>query len=168
MLTDEMIKESLEVKWRKRNMKAVLFVIVFLFFVVLGSCVMNDAPFAIGFCVFLLYFLVISGFIVYEWIYYRLMFKQKEEYVLQEVVLGYPEVSYFPRGYDYFTIQITKKDGDTFYYKTSAMWSDYIGAKNKTWEYANEKITVAYNEDRDKLIVLGKIRCQEDTFERNY
>ncbi len=92
MLTDEMIKDSLEVKWRKGNIKILLF----------------------------------------------------------------------------FTVAITKKDGDVVYCKTKPMWSDYGGAKNKTWEYSNEKVTVAYNEERDKLIVLGKYGFKEVGDERDY
>lgn len=168
MLTDEMVKDSLELKWRKRNIKFSLIFIGVLFLVALGCCVINEFPIVFGLCVFLIYFLICGSFVLYEWITCLLIYKQKAEYVIYEVVFGYPEISYLAKGYDYFTVAITKKDGDVVYRKTKPMWSDYFGSKNKTWEYSNEKVTVAYNEQRDKLIVLGKYGFKEGENERNY
>ncbi len=168
MVTKEMIKNSMEVNWCKRDIKFLLIGFAISLFVALG-CLANDNMPAVVFMVtLLLCVLLFGGVILYGWISYLLLLSRREEYEVHEVVLEYQSVSYLRKGYVYFNVPITTKDGDTVYCKTSPMWSDYLGSKYKTWDYRHETIKVAYSEKRNDLIVLGKAGFKEDTNERNY
>lgn len=156
MLTKEMIKNSMEANWCKRDLKFILIGFAISMLVSLGSLANDNTPVAVFLILLLICILLFGGLILYGWISYLLLLSRREEYEIHKVVLEYPSVSYLRKGYVYFTVPITTKDGDTVYCKTSPMWSDYLGSKYKTWDYHNETIKVAYSEKRNDLIVLGK------------
>ncbi len=167
MVTKEMIKNSMEAKWCKRDLKFLLIGFAISMFVSFGSLANDKIPAVVFLVSLLLCVLLFGGLILYGWVSYLLLLSRREEYEIHAVVLEYQSVSYLRKGYVYFTVPITTKDGDTVYCKTSPMWSDYLGSMYKTWDYYHETVKVAYSEERNDLIVLGKAGFEEDDDERN-
>lgn len=169
MVTKEMMNNSIEATLRKRNIRILLIGFTVLFFVYLGIYISSGLPFdSIFFILLVLIFGICGGFVLFQWLYYHSLFSNIEGYKLYEVMLDRPTASYLYKGYVYFTITIESEEGIRIYRKTKALWSDYIGSKYKVWEYMNSKVWIAYNEERDRLVVLGLEDDWRGTNERNY
>lgn len=154
MVTKEMIKNSIEAKWRKCLIAYFSGCFGLGVFIVL-TVIFNDESFAdmIGFLGFFVILLPLPC--LYEMVRYFMLFFRHENYEIYEVLLDWPTTSLLYRGYVYFTVHIDTKSGMGGFRKTKPIWSDYRLSKFKAWEYINSKIHIAYDEDRDRIIILG-------------
>lgn len=168
MVTKEMIENSIEGVIRKRNIRFLLIGFTIMFMVYFGILVNSGISMKLFLPMLLLCILIFSGFVFYQWIRYRLLFSNMEAYEKYEVMLDRPTSSYYPEGSVYFTITIETKSGMRIFRKTKALWSDFFGSKYKAWEYMNAKIWIAYDEERDRLVVLGLEDDWRGTDERDY
>ena len=71
-------------------------------------------------------------------------------------MLDKPETSYFYRGAIYYTVSFTDKNGNSIVRDTHPLWSSGIFDPCQLADYNNKRVFVAYNENTDTLIVLGK------------
>ncbi len=163
MVTKEMIKNSMEAKWRERFvvMFAILIAICvpFILVTVGNGESLTDMIKIVG--VPMIPLLLI---LLYETVCYFMLFLHRRDYEIYEVLLDRPTTSFWYRGCVYFTVDIDTKSGMGIYRKTKPIWSDHPLSKFKAWEYMNSKIHIAYDEERDKMIILGS----EGDYERNY
>lgn len=150
MVTKRMIKESLEGQWRKSHIRFYLIgCIVVLFLALLFWWIIPKGDgerlaTAIVYGPVLLAFLIS---LLYELIRYYLLFTDLEHYEVYEVSLNRPTISYFYRSCVYCDVLIKTNKEQYYVRKTKPVFSV---------EYTNTKARIAYNEDKDKLIVLGR------------
>lgn len=169
MVTKEMIENSIEATLRKRNLRFLLIGFAVLFFVYFGILLIcGPLPKIIWISTLISYLCVCGGFISYQWIRYRILFLHREEYELYEVMLDRPTSSYFNQGYVYFTVMIETNSGMKVFRNTKSLWCDYFWSKYKAWEYMNGKVWIAYDEERDRLVVLGLEDDWREKDERDY
>ena len=157
MVTKEMIENGMEGTIRKLNLRyltigfSVLFFVFLIIFLSVGSL-----PIYLWITMFAAFFCICGSFLLYQWIQYRKLFANMEDYELYKVLLDRP--TYIHTRYNgvvYFTITIETNSGMKIFRKTKALWSDSGGSQYKAWEYMNSKIHIAYDEDRDRIIILG-------------
>ena len=163
MITKDVIKKSLDAKWRKRQINVWFFVlgayaIVFIFSALISTAKHGD----------LMLSLEISGiaaavclpillpFLFYNVWCYLSLFKKAEEYTVHEVMLDKPHTSYLYRGAIYYTVRVTDKNGNIIVRDTHPLWSSGIFDPCQLADYNNQRVFVAYRESTDTLIVLGK------------
>lgn len=169
MVTKEMIENSMEATLRKRNLRYLLIGFAILFFVYFGILLCSGPlPKIVWITVLISFFGICGGFVLYQWIRYRMLFFDREEYELYEVMLDRPTSSYLYQGYIYFTVMIETQSGMKIFRKTKAIWCDYFWSRYKAWEYMNSKIWIAYDEERDRMVVLGTEDDWRVKNERNY
>ncbi len=162
MVTKEMIKNSMEAKWRKRFI--VMFVILIAICVpFIGGIFCSDKSFADMIKSLVVSMIPLLLILLYETVRYFMLFLHRKDYEIYEVLLDRPTTSFWYRGCVYFTVDIDTKSGIGIFRKTKPLWSDYPLSKFKAWEYMNSKIHIAYDEERDKMIILGS----EGDYERN-
>lgn len=163
MVTKEMIKNSMEAKWRRRFV--VMFVILIAICVpFIWGTVGNDESLADMIKIVGVPMIPLFLILLYETMRYFVLFLHRDSYEIYEVLLDRPTTSLLYRGCVYFTVDIDTKSGMGIFRKTKPIWSDYPFSKFKAWEYMNSKIHIAYDEERDKMIILGS----EGEYERNY
>jgi hypothetical protein len=163
MITKEIIKNSLDAKWRKRQMRiwivvAGIYIGVFLLSALIAS--LKHGDFLLSLQITGIYAAIwlpiIAPFLIYNiWCYYSLL-KNPEEYKVYEVMLDKPETSYMYRGAIYYKVSFTDGDGNLVSKDTRPLWSSGIFDPCQLADYNNKKVFVAYRESTDTLIVLGK------------
>lgn len=150
MVTKRMIKDSLEGQWRKSQVRfsligcIVVLLLALLFWWVIPKGEGELLATAIVYGPILLAF---SLSLLYQLIQYYLLFVDFEHYEIYEVSLNRPTISYWYRYHVYFDILI-KTDKEQYYVRKT---KPVFGV-----EYANTKARIAYNEEKDKLLVLGR------------
>ena len=162
MLTKEMVKKSIEARWRKGQIR--MYFIIFSFFEVLGLIIgvvfgMHTGEFHITFTIIgiilLVFCIVFLPFIFYFLYKYLKLFKYLEDYIIYEVTLDKPSTSFMYRGSVYYTITFITEANEKITRDTRPLWSSSILASFSLEEYNNKKVKIAYNENLDCLIVLG-------------
>lgn len=162
MITKETIKNSLDAKWRKRQIimycsfLGVAFFIEFIFslFTLLKE---NGVDyFLIPLIISTTFFLIIlAPFIIYSISKYRSLFKDLENYHQYEVTLDKPETSYWYRGAVYYTVSFETVSNKKVTIDTNPLWSSFFTTIGEIKEYNNKKVDILYNENLDSIIVLG-------------
>ncbi len=150
MVTKKMVKDSLEGEWRKSNIRfsligcivALLLSLLFWWIIPKGEGELLATAIIYG--PILLYF---AFLLLYNLIRCYLLFVDLEQYEVYEVSLNRPTMSYWYRNHVYFDVLIKTNKGQYYVRKTKPVFSV---------EYTNTKARIAYNEDKDKLIVLGR------------
>ena len=163
MITKEIIKKSLDAKWRKRQINVWLFVLgayafVFLFAALIATAKHGNFLLSIeisGLCAAVC-LPILLPFLGYNLWKYHSLFKDADSYSVYEVMLDKPETSYFYRGAIYYTVSFTDKNGNSIVRDTHPLWSSGIFDPCQLADYNNKRVFVAYNENTDTLIVLGK------------
>lgn len=154
MITKEKIQNSIEARWRKRLIAYCGACIGLYVFVVLTAVInhksLADSPGGLAFPGLVL---LIPFF--YEIVRYFMLFSRVENYEIYEVLLDRPTTSFWYRGCVYFTVGIDLKRGIGIFRKTKPIWSDHFLSKFKAWEYMNSKVQIAYDDEKDRMIVLG-------------
>ncbi len=166
MLTKEQIENSMEAKWRKRQMRtdiilfsvmtAIVFLVVFLALATDFS--MKNVLFALKFLgiIFAISFSIALSNLLFIWYQYKKLFQNLEQYTVYEVTLDKPSLSAFYRGAFYYTVSIPLSSSGMVKRDTKPLWSDGIFVSIRIADYNNQEIKIAYSESLDKLIVLGK------------
>jgi hypothetical protein len=150
MVTKKMMKDSLEGQWRKSHIRffligcIVILLLALLFWWVIPN---GEGEILATAIVYGPVLLVFSISLLYELIRYYLLFVDSEQYEVYEVSLNRPRISYFYRSRVYFDVLIKTNKEQYYVRKTKPVFSV---------DYANTKARIAYNEDKDKLIVLGR------------
>lgn len=150
MVTKKMVKDSLEGEWRRYQIRGSLIgCIVCFLFALLFWCVMpNNEETIWGILIFCgPFFLAFALSLLCELIKYFLLFVDLEQYEIYEVSLDHPNMSYWYRYQVSFDVLIKTNKGQYYVRKTKHVFSV---------EYTNTKARIAYNEAKDKLIVLGR------------
>ena len=163
MLTKEAIKSSLSAKWHLHNLKAygivgLIYGVVMLFIAIFAS-LMHEGGFILALSitggVFLFFALAISPFVIYEAYRYRSLFKSIDKYETCEARLDRPSTSYWGRGAIYYTVSFKTSEGESVTADTRAMWSSAPFAQNQLEDYNNKTVSLAYDKENDRLVVLG-------------
>lgn len=165
MVTKEMIKNSMEAEWRKRDAIILLVLPIIIFVVNIGLTAGGSEKsntLGIGY-----WAIASGGFSLYFGIRYWLLFLHRESYKVYAVKLDRPTSSYIEKGSVYFTVMIETESGINIFRKTKHIWSDYFFSKFKTWEYMNSTVLIAYDEERDRLVVLRSKDDWRSMYERN-
>ena len=163
MLTKDMVKASMEAKWRKDQLKLYIVILgLFLLFIAFVGLVsgFEHGNFGLSFeitgiliMVFSLMFLPFALFALYK---YLALFKNLDDYEIYDVRLDRPGTSYWYRGAIYYTVTIDTKAGYKVSVDTKPLWSGGAFASFHLDDYNNKQIKVAYNEQTDEMMVLGK------------
>ena len=162
MLTKEMVKNSIEAKWRKNQMSLhgvialIIFVVIF-FSTLVAGLQHGDILLAleVSGIVILIYALLFGCFILYYAYKYFTLFKDLERYEIYEVILDKPSTSYLYRGAIYYTVSFTTNKKETITQDTKPFWSSAVFAAFQLEEYNNKKIEIAYNPETEIMITLG-------------
>lgn len=163
MITKEKIKSSLSAKWHLHNLATygvvgAIYGIVMLFIAIFAS-LMHEGGFILALSItggiFLFFTLAISPFVIYEAYRYRSLFKSIDKYELCEARLDRPSTSYCGRGAIYYTVSFKTSDGESVTADTRAMWSSAPFAQNQLADYNNKTVSLAYDKENDRLVVLG-------------
>ena len=157
MVTKEMIENSMEGTVRKLNLRylTICFSVVFFVFLIIFLSV-GSLPIILWITMFAAIFCICGSFLLYQWLQYRKLFANMEDYELYKVLLDRPTYIHTRyNGFVYFTITIETNSGMKIFRKTKALWSDSGGSQYKAWEYMNSHVWIAYDEERDKMVVLG-------------
>ena len=162
MITKEMVKNSMEAKWRKDQIKMhgviALFIFIFIFFGVMVS-VMEHGDFLIALEVFgivvLIYAVLFGVFVLYYAYKFFCLFKDLEQYEVYEVFLDKPSTSYLYRGAIYYTVSFETMKGEKITQDTKPFWSSGIFASFQLEDYNGKKIKIAYNANTETMITLG-------------
>lgn len=157
MLTKDIVKNSMEAKWRKEQLKLYIVIpgifLLFLAFVGLFAG-LQHGDFALSLeitgIVVLVFGLMFLPFVLFALYKYRALFQNLNDYEIYEVRLDHPGTSYWYRGAIYYTVTIETKAG----YKVP-LWYGGAFASFRLDEYNNKKIKIAYNEQTDEMMVLG-------------
>ncbi|MBR6637286.1 MAG: hypothetical protein IKK96_00340 [Lachnospiraceae bacterium] len=93
---------------------------------------------------------------------YRSIVNNYKNYDVYEVVLDTPKWVKFQggrggRAYRYI-VTFTTKHNQTITTKTSALWSDGVFSVFDKRDYDNKKVKILYDEQKDKVYVLGKVK----------
>lgn len=151
-VTKTEITESMEAKWRKLSIILYGIFLFILLFVILIALLSRFTPLLIG----VMFPAIVSvGVLIYKTVQYVGIVKHAEDYEIYEVLLDRPVKSMIFRKNVYFTVGFNLKGGTTIMRNTKPIWSDTSLAIFQTWEYMNAWINVAYDEKRDRLLVLG-------------
>ena len=86
MVTKEMIENSIEATVRKRNIRFLLIGFAVMFMVYFGILVNSGVSGGVFLLLLFVCIPVFGGFVLYQWIQYRLLFFYIEEYELYEVM----------------------------------------------------------------------------------
>lgn len=163
MVTKEILKNSIEVRWRKYQKNIYLIVgcvIAFFIMLLLISNVFLESfsPDVFGItCLSLLpLFLVFTPFFIYYQVAYNKACAVLEDYEIYETVLDHPSPSYMYKHSFYYTITFITKECKTVSIETPGMFGNGILGPNSIEEYNNQKVYVAYSNKYDKTIILGK------------
>ena len=162
MLTNEKLKSSISAKWHIHNISSYTAVMVIFLGIMLSiasyASLIREENFSyvlhITGIVFLFFLIPILPFIVYEIHKYRSLLKDIEKYELCEAKLDRPSTSSFARGAVYYTVSFTTADGEQITTDTKSMWSSSIFAKNQLEKYNNKTVTLAYDKENNRLIVI--------------
>lgn len=162
MLTKEIVKKSMEAKWRKNQMSMhgvialIIFVVIF-FSTLFAGLQHGDILLAleVSGIVILIYALLFGCFVLYYTYKYFSLFKDLEQYEVYEVILDKPSTSYLYRGAIYYTVSFETIKGERITQDTKPFWSSAIFASFQLEDYNNKKIKIAYNANTETMITLG-------------
>ena len=161
MITKETIKNSLNAKWHLHNLSTysivgLVYGAVMLFIAIFAALMHGDFILAISITggIFLFFALAISPFVIYEAHRYRSLFESIDKYEIFEARLDRPSTSYWVRGAIYYTVTFKTSDGETVTADTRPMWSSAPLARNQLSDYNNKTVTLAYDKENDRLVVL--------------
>lgn len=162
MITKDIVKSSMEAKWRMNQLKMYIAIPgIFLLFIAFVGVIsgLQHGDFALSFeitgIVMLVFALMFLPFVLFALYKYRALFKNLNDYEIYEVRLDHPGTSYWYRGAIYYTVTIETKAGYRVSMDTKPLWSGGAFASFRLDEYNNKKIKIAYNEQTDKMMVLG-------------
>ncbi len=166
MLTKEQIENSLEAKWRTRQVytyagifgiTVIITLFMELFALMLHGFSKENLSIVLDtfFPVISIFFVVFLPFGIYCQTQYMALFKSLETYTVHEVLLDKPSTAYFYRGAIYYTVSMDI-GSRTVKAETKPLFTSGLLSSFPLEEYNNKKIKVAYSETLDKLIVLGK------------
>lgn len=162
MITKEKIKNSLSARWHLHNLRTygvvgLIYGVIMLFIAIFAALMHGDFIFAISITggIFLFFAIAISPFVIYEAHRYRSLFKSIDNYEPCEAMLDRPSTSYWARGAIYYTVTFKTSDGETVTADTRAMWSSAPLAPNQLEDYNNKTVTLAYDKEAERLIVIG-------------
>ncbi len=163
MLTKDIVKNSMEAKWRKNQLKLYIVIpgifLLFLAFVGLFAG-LQHGDFALSFevtgIVMLVFALMFLPFVLFSLYKYRSLFKNLNDYEIYEVRLDRPGTSYWYRGAIYYTVTFETRAGYRVSMDTKPLWSGGAFASFRLDDYNNKKIEIAYNQNMDEMMVLGK------------
>ncbi|MDE7385069.1 MAG: hypothetical protein K2M84_04855 [Anaeroplasmataceae bacterium] len=163
------LKHCLECRWRIKQVKYYCGILGFLFalsmifaliaFVVnidkveqtgtvAGICFLTATIFIVTiFCTLL-------PFIIYSFNDYKKILRLSQNSSLYKVILDHPNTSFSYRGHVYYTVRFMTEDMKSISSDTKAMWSDFFLAFPMS-EYNNKEVEILYNEEYDRVIVLG-------------
>ncbi|MDE6407297.1 MAG: hypothetical protein K2K48_07225 [Anaeroplasmataceae bacterium] len=170
MYNEEELKQCLECRWRKRQVKFHLGLLAFLValsmlfalivFVVeatkyedIGVVAAISFLTALGFDGVVL--CVLLPFIIYELHEYKKILRFSSHAVLYKVFLNQPNVSFNYRSCVYYTVSFNTEDRKHISANTRPMWSSYAFLSFPLDEYNNKEVEILYNQIEDKVIVLG-------------
>lgn len=169
MYSQEELKQCLECKWRLKQVKYYLGILGFSFAVgmifalvvfvvnidkfenigtVAGICFLTAAVFV------LTIFLTLLPFIIYSFNDYKKIIKLSQNASFYKVILDHPNTSFYYRGHIYYTVRFMTEDMKSFSSDTKPMWSDFFLSFPMS-EYNNKEVEILYNEEEDRVIVLG-------------
>lgn len=161
MVTKERIQNSLEYKWRLRQVKVYLAIWgVMLVFALMGGIVsvgklgsVQDGLF-VFFAVTALYSLILLPLAIYPLVQIRFLVKRAERCSVHTVKLDRPGTSHMYRGAVYYTVSFTDR-GEYFVRDTKPLWSSN-SIDFPLDEYNNKEVKILYDRDSDQVFVLEK------------
>ena len=154
MVTKEMMRNSMEGCWRKHQVKLSLVILMVLLILVMLFSKNGDIMKDFGKMITL--GIVFGLLILYQLIQYFLLFVDYQHYDVYEVTLEQATTSLVYRRAVYYTVCFRTKNGEFINCDTKALWSDSIGSLFCVAKYGNVKVKIAYNADKNKLVVLGR------------
>ncbi|MDE6660814.1 MAG: hypothetical protein K2J93_03190 [Anaeroplasmataceae bacterium] len=169
MYSREELKQCLECRWRKKQIKldlmllgilAAVFLVFGLFELILHLDDYKDYPdllwilptTLVGFL--LLIFLFILPWMIYTYTDYKKVLKLSEQAELYDVILDHPSTSWGYRGAVYYTVRFQTNDRENITADTKPLWSSLPGVF-PIEEYNNKKIEILYHKEENRVIVLG-------------
>ena len=160
-MTKERIKNSLEYKWRLRQVRIYLILWgVMLAFALMGGSVsmgklgsLRDGLF-VFFVVTAIYSAVLLPLAIYPLVQIRLFAKRAERCSVHRVMLDRPGTSYMYRGAVYYTVSFTD-NGEDFLRDTKPIWSSN-SVDFPLDAYNNKQVEILYDREWDQVFVLGK------------
>lgn len=163
MTNAERIRQSIEGKWRRKQVKACVIswgaVLAGLLVICLFSALCTGGGIAIAMEIFLILAIAFSAvlvpFVLYCVSRLRGLFRNCEAYELYDAVLNHPGTSWVYRGAVYYTVSFATNDGEQVRMDTMPLWSGSVFADNPLEKYNNKRIDLLYDRAGERIIVLG-------------
>lgn len=164
MITKQEIKNSLDAKWRLKQIFLYCGLSIFII-IVLGVEMLfsisdvtdkeiSKSIISVLFTTTIFISLIFIIPLMYQLFQYFRLFKDIDKYGKYEVVLDHPEVSYMYRHSVYYNIELTTKTGNRVQLDTLPMFSSF--SMNCSLEdYNNKTVYLLYNEEKEKMCILG-------------
>lgn len=179
MYSPNELKHSLECRWRKKQIKLYLGILIFVFGIcILFGCLtivihldelLEDKMLLLNIFLTTLGILGVTclclvPFLIYSFNDYRKIIKLAENSTLHEVVLDHPSVSFNYRGAVYYTVHFQTQDNHSISLETKPLWSNFWFFPIE--EYNNKKVEILYNKELNRVIVLGLKGWQKDIIQK--
>ena len=163
MTNAERIRQSIEGKWRRKQVKACFIswgaVLAGLLVICLFSALCTGGGIAIAMEIFLILAIAFSAVLVPFVLYYvsrlRGLFRNCEAYELYDAVLNHLGTSWVYRGAVYYTVSFATNDGEQVRMDTMPLWTGSVFADNPLEKYNNKRIDLLYDRAGERIIVLG-------------
>lgn len=169
MVTKEDVKKTLDCVFIRKTIKVgLIFLAIAELFTYISIMIQYRENIMKGFIsatvpgvMFLIFFAIPCMYSFYK---HRSIVNNYKNYDVYEVVLDTPKWVKFQggirsgRAYRYI-VTFTTKDNQTIATKTRALWSDGIFPVFDKRDYDNKRVKILYDEQKDKVCVLGKVNC---------
>lgn len=168
MVTKEIIKDSIEAKWRRENAVVMLVFAAIVFGLELSSIFFIGGDMKNINIGYILVAIVAGCFCLYSWIRYLVLLSHTSDYVIYDATLENPRGANVPMRNVCFTVSIQLKNKERRTRETKAIWSIHRSADYVAWDYMDAEVKVAYDEERDRLVVLGLAKDWRFVHERSH
>ena len=162
MVTKDLLKKSMETRWRKYQKNIILVIdLIFLLVVPLLIIPLNPDDLDLGdsidaFLIALIpLFIVLLPYTIYCIIAYINSYKLLDDYKIYEVVLDKPSASFMYKGAFYYSINFKNENGENKTFDTPAMFGNFLNPFTIE-DYNNQTVLIAYSEKKEKVVLLGK------------
>ncbi len=162
MVTKDLLKKSMETKWRKyqKNIILVIDLIILLIIPLLIIPLNLDdlEPSEIIDTVLIALiplFIFLLPYTIYCIIAYINSYKLLDDYKIYEVVLDKPSASFMYRGAFYYSINFKTESGEYKSFDTPSMFGNFLNPFTIE-DYNNQTVLIAYSEKKEKVVLLSK------------
>ena len=163
MVTQELLKNSIQAKWRKnhRNIYIILSAItltigLFTIDPIFEKTDKSSYSLFMELSVIGILLVVFIPCIIFYQVQYKKTIEVLPDYKIYEVLLEYPSRSFSYKYSYYYSVDFTTEDGEYIGKDTLPMFGEsWFSFGNNISEYNDQTISIAYSVEKDRMVVIG-------------